>query len=79
MKSTLKVPGTKRLKLKYGDALLSSVAFNFNLRRYIVEVLNPATQELVCLVRPHLLSDVARHVIGANPTQETRVYNDMDD
>ena len=34
MKPTLKVPGTKRLNLKY-DELLSSFAFNFNLRRYI--------------------------------------------
>ena len=33
----LKVPGTKRLKLKY-DNLLSSFAFNFNLRRYILVV-----------------------------------------
>jgi len=31
--STLKAPGTKRLKLKY-DEVLSSVAFNLNLRRY---------------------------------------------
>ena len=33
MKSMLKTPGTKRLKLKY-DKQLSSVAFNFSLRRY---------------------------------------------
>jgi len=33
MESTLKAPGTKRLKLKY-DNLLSSFAFKFNLRRY---------------------------------------------
>ena len=33
MKSKLKAPGTKRLKLKY-DVLLSSFAFSFNLRRY---------------------------------------------
>jgi len=33
MKPMLKAPGTKRLKLKY-DILLSSFAFNFNLRRY---------------------------------------------
>ena len=33
IKPTLKAPGTKRLKLKY-DKLLSSFAFNFNLRRY---------------------------------------------
>ena len=59
--------------------MLSSVAFDFNLRRYMVEVLNPATQELVCLVRPHLPTHIARHVMGANPTPETRVYNDMDD
>jgi hypothetical protein len=34
MKPALKAPGTKPLKLKY-DELLSSFAFNFNLRRYI--------------------------------------------
>ena len=33
MKSKLKAPGTKLLKLKY-DNLLSNFAFNFNLRRY---------------------------------------------
>jgi len=33
MKSQLKAPGTKRLKLKY-DILLSSFAFNFYWRRY---------------------------------------------
>ena len=33
IKPTLKAPGTKRLKLKY-DKLLSSFAFNFNLRHY---------------------------------------------
>ena len=33
MKSKLKGPGTKRLKLKY-NVLLSSFAINFNLRRY---------------------------------------------
>jgi len=34
MKPTLIAPGSKRLKLKY-DKLLSNLAFNFNLRRYI--------------------------------------------
>ena len=33
IKPTLKAPGTQRLNLKY-DELLSSFAFNFNLRRY---------------------------------------------
>ena len=33
IKPTLKAPGAKRLKLKC-DELLSSFAFNFNLRRY---------------------------------------------
>ena len=37
IKQTLKPPGTKRLKLKYYK-LLSSVAFNFNLRRYTEEM-----------------------------------------
>ena len=31
----LKAPGTERLKLKY-DEVVSSFAFNFNLRRYIM-------------------------------------------
>jgi hypothetical protein len=35
IKPTLKPPGTKRLKLKY-HKLLSSSAFKFNLRRYIM-------------------------------------------
>ena len=35
IKSTLKAPGTKRLKLKH-DKPLSSFAFNFNLRCYIM-------------------------------------------
>jgi hypothetical protein len=33
MRPTLKAPGSKRLKLKYGEPL-SNYAFNFNLRRY---------------------------------------------
>ena len=33
LKPTLKAPGCERLKLRY-DELLSSFAFNFNLRRY---------------------------------------------
>jgi len=33
--TTLKAPGTKRLKLEYDEAL-SNFAFNFNLRRYTV-------------------------------------------
>jgi len=34
VKTVLKAPGTKRLKLQHGD-VLSSFAFNSNLRRYI--------------------------------------------
>ena len=37
MKPMLKAPGTKRLKLTY-DELLSSFAFNFNLRRYTMRL-----------------------------------------
>ena len=33
MKTVLKAPGTRRLKLNY-DGLVSSFAFNFDLRRY---------------------------------------------
>jgi hypothetical protein len=39
IKPTLKAPGTNRLKLK-SDEALSSFAFNFNLRRYSVDVPN---------------------------------------
>ena len=35
IKPTLKAPRTKRLKLNYNE-LLSNVAFNVNLRRYIL-------------------------------------------
>jgi len=35
MKPTLKLPGSKRLKLS-GDELLSNFAFNFNLRCYVL-------------------------------------------
>jgi len=38
MKSKLKPPGTKRLKLKC-DIMLSTSAFKFNLRRYSEEIL----------------------------------------
>jgi hypothetical protein len=36
IKPTFKPPGTERLTLKY-DELLSSFAFNFNLRRYTLD------------------------------------------
>jgi hypothetical protein len=36
IKPTLKAPGTKRLKLEYGE-LVSSFAFSFKLRRYTME------------------------------------------
>jgi hypothetical protein len=39
IKPTLKAPGTKRSKLKY-CTLLSSSAFDFNLRRYIKAIMN---------------------------------------
>jgi len=41
LKPTLKAPGTKRLKVEF-DELLSSFAFNFNLRRYNEEEETPA-------------------------------------
>jgi hypothetical protein len=37
VKLTLKAPGSKRLTLKY-DGLISTFAFNFNLRRYSPEL-----------------------------------------
>ena len=37
IKATLKAPGTQRWKLKFFK-LLSSFAFNFNLRRYITDM-----------------------------------------
>jgi len=42
IKPKLKLPGTKRLKLKY-DVPLSNFAFKFNLRRFtLVEKVSPA-------------------------------------
>jgi hypothetical protein len=41
IKSALKAPGTKRLKLIY-DGPLSNFAFNFNLRRYIKDAAEKA-------------------------------------
>ena len=41
IKPTLKASGTKRLKLKR-DELLSSFAFNFNLRRFTEDPTNSA-------------------------------------
>jgi hypothetical protein len=48
MKPILKAPRAKRLKLRF-DKLLSSFAFNFNLRRYITvgQVLNEALGDKV--------------------------------
>ena len=40
-KPKLKAPGTERLKLQY-EKLVSSVAFNFNLRRYSMAMPGPA-------------------------------------
>ena len=43
---TLKAPGTGRLTLKY-DKLLSSFAFNFNLRRFIAVKQSEATHPVL--------------------------------
>jgi len=41
MKPVLKAPGAKRLKLRVeSDKLLSSIAFNFNLRHYMMDKMN---------------------------------------
>jgi len=45
IKPTLAAPGTKRLKLKC-DKLLSSFAFNFNLRRYVTATAIYATPDI---------------------------------
>jgi hypothetical protein len=45
MKPVLKPPGIKRLKLEY-DKLVSDFAFNFNLRRYIMDALDDAIQSV---------------------------------
>ena len=51
----LKAPGTERLKLKY-DELLSSIAFNFNLRRYTLESIFPDQIRVQSLVRQNKLN-----------------------
>jgi hypothetical protein len=55
MKPVLKRPGTKRLKLKH-NRLLSSYAFNFNLRRYAKEIKTHVVQNLQTVVRQCRLS-----------------------
>jgi hypothetical protein len=45
MKPNLKPPGTKRLKVTC-DIMLSTSAFKFNLRRYIVDDAFPIAEEL---------------------------------
>jgi len=49
MKPTLKAPGMRRLKPKY-EKLLSSFAFNVNLRRYTEVVVAFARQPRRCLL-----------------------------
>jgi len=46
MKPTLTAPGPKRLRLKH-DQLLSNFAFNFNLRRYIVDSVSVSGHNLL--------------------------------
>ena len=53
IKSTLKVPGNKRLKLKH-DELLSIFAFNFNLRRY-----NPGSETWPGLLQQQFFTEDA--------------------
>jgi hypothetical protein len=56
IKPVLKAPGTKRLKLKY-DVLLSSFAFNFNLRRYVmVHAPTGAIMHVAKVARPEFLA-----------------------
>jgi hypothetical protein len=50
MKSKLKPPGTKRLRLKC-DVLLSTSAFKFSLRRYIRETLGVRFMEANAMSR----------------------------
>ena len=64
IKPTLKAPGTKRLKLEYDD-LLSSVAFNFNLRRYRVVDRPPLTATAAAWTGPVTLIGDACHPAGA--------------
>ena len=47
IKPTLTAPGIKRLKLKY-DEVLSSFAFNFNLRRYNEDLFSMYHEKLDC-------------------------------
>ena len=55
IKPTLKAPGTERLKLKY-DELHSSVAFNFNLRRYSMVITEYNTSAASLLAGAHRLA-----------------------
>ena len=73
-KSIMNAPGNKRLKLQYGK-LLSSFAFNFNLRRYIrvfdhsEQALRGGTRQTLLATSSNVfrnLADVSRHVIDTH-------------
>jgi len=53
MKTKLKPPRTRHLKLKY-DALLSGFAFKFNLRRYLVRSLLSVANTIIQVWRRRL-------------------------
>jgi hypothetical protein len=80
IKTTLKPPGTKHLKLKY-DKLPSSFAFNFNLRRYnkskpdlFIVTRTPAAKAGTCILHPKssfklTSNDPSHRTNSSQPTQ----------
>ena len=62
IKTTLKAPGTERLKLKY-EELLSNFGFKFNLRRYTKDKAEPATKYPATLLKPSFLGDGRRLLV----------------
>jgi len=73
MKPVLKAPGTKRLELKC-DELLSSFAFNFNLRRYnVVSASRDRTIITWDLIRERRISSHQQHgkAVQVEPMKST--------
>jgi hypothetical protein len=67
IRSTLKLPGTKRLKLKW-DIILSTSAFKFTLRRYISGLTPKKIQYIPAPIEAHILHTLKVGRCRLNPS-----------
>ena len=63
IKPTLNSPGTKRLKLKF-DTMLSTFAFNFNLRRHMEALRRCALRAFHTLVPALATSEAVKNLVA---------------